>query len=48
MYSNVKAASMNELKSPRTGQYYQAEDLVKRELVPEDWKPPRTDSKGKL
>jgi len=36
-----------KVKSPRTGEYYQAEDLIKRELVTADWKPRRTDSKGK-
>jgi hypothetical protein len=34
-------------KSPRTSEFYQADDLIKRELVPASWKPPRTDSKGK-
>jgi hypothetical protein len=36
-----------KVKSKRTGEYNQAEDLIKRELVPIDWKPPSTDSKGK-
>jgi hypothetical protein len=36
-----------KVKSPKTGEYYQAEDLIKRELVPEGWQPPRVDSKGK-
>lgn len=29
------------------GEYYQAEDLIRRELVPANWKPPRVDSKDK-
>jgi|GEM_PF-697304 hypothetical protein len=28
-----------KVKSKRTGSFYQAEDLIKRELVPEDWQP---------
>ena len=36
-----------KVKSPRTNEYIQAEVLIKRELVTADWKPPRTDSKGK-
>ena len=35
------------MKSKRTGEYNQAEDLIKRELVPVDWKPPHVDSEGK-
>jgi hypothetical protein len=31
-----------KVRSPKTGEFYQAEELIKRELVPEDWKPPRT------
>jgi hypothetical protein len=31
-----------KVKSKRTGEYNQAEDLIKRELVPEGWQPPRT------
>ena len=34
-------------QSPSTGEYYQAQDLIKRDLVSPDWKPPRVDSKGK-
>jgi hypothetical protein len=34
------------VKSKRTGEYNQAEDLIKRELVPDNWKP-STDSEGK-
>jgi hypothetical protein len=37
-----------KVKSQRNGgEYLQAEDLIKRELVPENWTPPRVDSKGK-
>jgi hypothetical protein len=35
-----------KVKSPRTGEFYQADDLIKRELVPGDWKPPHVDSEG--
>jgi hypothetical protein len=36
-----------KVKSPRTCEYYQAQGLIERELVPVGWKPPPTDSKGK-
>jgi hypothetical protein len=36
-----------KVKSKRTGDYYQAEDLIKRELVPPEWTPPHVDAKGK-
>ena len=36
-----------QVKSKRTGDYYQAEDLIKREMVPTDWKAPHLDAKGK-
>jgi hypothetical protein len=35
-----------KVKSKKTGEYYQAEDLVKRELVPEDWQCPDKDKEG--
>ena len=35
-----------KVKSPRTGEFYQADDLVSKELVPQDWEPP-TKAKGK-
>lgn len=35
------------MRSKRTGEYNQAEDLIKRELVPADWKPPHVDKEGK-
>jgi hypothetical protein len=28
-----------KVKSKRTESFYQAEDLIKRELVPQDWQP---------
>lgn len=34
------------MKSNRTGEFYQAEEL-RRELVPPDWTPPHVDSRGK-
>ena len=36
-----------KVKSKRTGEYYQAEELIQRELVPPDWIPPHSDGKGK-
>jgi hypothetical protein len=43
-----KQLGWNEkVKSPKTGEFYQVEDLIKRELVPESWNPPRVDAKGK-
>ena len=36
-----------KVKSKRTGEYNQAEDLIKRELVPENWTPPDKDKEGK-
>jgi hypothetical protein len=36
-----------KVKSKRTGEYNQVEDLIKRESVPENWQPPHIDSKGK-
>jgi hypothetical protein len=36
-----------KVKSPRTGEYYQAQDLINRDLVAPDWKALRVDSKGK-
>jgi len=35
------------VKSKRTGDFYQADDLIRRELVPGDWKPPHVDAQGK-
>jgi hypothetical protein len=37
----------DKVKSKRTGEFYQAEELIRRELVPNDWKPPHVDSGGK-
>jgi hypothetical protein len=45
-YTKEKAW-FEKVKSKRTGEYNQAEDLIKRELVPADWKPPHVDKKGK-
>jgi hypothetical protein len=36
-----------KVKSQRNGDFFQSEDLQKREVVPENWTPPRLDSKGK-
>jgi hypothetical protein len=37
---NKEKAWYEKVKSKRTGEYNQAEDLIKRELVPADWKLP--------
>jgi hypothetical protein len=37
----------DKVKSKRTGDYYQADELIKREMVPPDWKPPHTDAEGR-
>ena len=37
----------DKVKSKRTGEYYQADDLIMRELVPSDWESPWTDGRGK-
>ena len=34
------------VKSKRTGEYYQAEDLITRGMVAKTWKPPHVDEKG--
>jgi hypothetical protein len=36
-----------KVRNKRTGEYYQADDLLKREMVPENWTPPDVDKKGK-
>jgi hypothetical protein len=35
-----------DVKSKRTGEYYQAEDLIKRDMVSKNWKPPHVNEKG--
>ena len=46
---NAEKTWYDKVKSKRTGEYWQADDLIKRELVPSDWESPWTDgtSKGK-
>lgn len=44
---NKEIGWYKKVKSPRTNEYFQADDLIRRELVTADWQPPRTDSKGK-
>lgn len=34
------------VKSKRTGEYYQAEDLIKRDMVAKTWTPPHVDESG--
>jgi hypothetical protein len=36
-----------KVKSKRTGEYNQASDLIAKEAVPQDWKPPHVDKEGK-
>jgi hypothetical protein len=36
-----------KVKNKKTNEYYQAEDLLKRELVPDTWQCPDVDKKGK-
>jgi hypothetical protein len=43
---NKEKAWYEKVKSKRTGEYYQAEDLLRRE-VPENWTPPDVDKNGK-
>jgi hypothetical protein len=37
---NKEKAWYDKVKSKRTNQYYQADELKRGELVPEDWQPP--------
>ena len=36
----------NKVRSKRNGEFWQADDLIKRELVPPDWLPPHTSGNG--
>jgi hypothetical protein len=42
---NKEKAWYEKVKSKGTGENYQAEDLLRRELVPENWTPPDVDKK---
>ena len=46
---NAEKVWYDKVKSKRTGDFWQADDLIKRELVPSDWESPYTftDDKGK-
>jgi hypothetical protein len=35
---------LEKVKSKRTGDFYQADELIRRELVPNDWKAPHVDA----
>jgi hypothetical protein len=35
------------VKNKRTGEYFQAEDLIKRDMLPRGWTPSHVDAKGK-
>jgi hypothetical protein len=37
----------DKVKSKRTGEFYRAEELMRREWVPPNWQPPHQDTKGK-
>jgi hypothetical protein len=37
----------DKVKSKRTGEYFQAEDLIKRDMLPRGWTPSHVDAKGK-
>jgi cytochrome oxidase assembly protein ShyY1 len=44
---NKEKAWYERVKSKRTGEYYQTEDLIRREMVTPDYKPHHVDIKGK-
>jgi hypothetical protein len=44
---NAEKVWYDKVKSKRTREFWQAEDLIKREMVPPDWESPYTDSRGK-
>lgn len=44
---NKEKAFFDQIRIKRTGEHCQAEDLIKRELVPESWQPPDLDKKDK-
>ena len=48
-YNSYKAEQKwyEKVRSKRTGEFYQADTLIKAELVPPDWLPPHLDSRGK-
>jgi hypothetical protein len=44
---NTEKKWFDKVRSKRNGEFYQAQDLINRELVPPEWVPPHVDSKGK-
>jgi hypothetical protein len=40
-------AWLDKVRSKRNNEFFQAQDLINRELVPPEWVPPHVDSKGK-
>jgi hypothetical protein len=44
---NDEKAWFDKVRSKRNGEFYQAQDLINRELVPPEWEPPHKDAKGK-
>jgi hypothetical protein len=44
---NSEKKWFDKVRSKRNGEFYQAQDLINRELVPPEWEPPHVDAKGK-
>jgi hypothetical protein len=44
---NAEKNWFDKVRSKRNGEFYQAQDLINRELVPPEWEPPHVDAKGK-
>jgi hypothetical protein len=44
---NKEIKWIESVKSSRTGDYYQAQTLIEREFVPNDWRAPHVDKKGR-
>jgi hypothetical protein len=44
---NQEVKWFETVKSKRSGEYWQADELRNRELVSADWEPPHKDQKGK-
>jgi ABC-type Fe3+ transport system substrate-binding protein len=45
---NKEKEWIKKVKSARTNKFYQAEDLIRRELVPSDWQPLTKMKMGKV
>ena len=44
---NAEKNWFDKVRSKRNGEFWQAQDLINRELVPPEWTPPHVDAKGK-